>query len=255
MNNTVVELESVTVKYKDFYALRGLSLRLDANGIYGIIGPNGAGKTTLLNTISGFAEVTSGVMTLNDEDITHLAVEARVKRGIVRGFQQVRLLERESILDNVVLGAQLSSQTSLAGQILGSRKKRKEEERHRARAYQILDTFGLQDEAHMLACDAPFATKRLVEIARIIMCEPQVMILDEPAAGLDPESRASLSETLVKFHQVHGAQMVIVEHDMGFVSRTCDYVVALTEGSVLCHGEPQMVLADAELQHAYFGFE
>lgn len=246
-------LSDVVVRFSGIVAIDGVSTRFRTGEINGLIGPNGAGKTTLLNAICGFAPVASGSIELAGVDLTQLAASERVRHGIVRGFQTVRLLERETIFDNVLVGCERFSQPGFFAQVLNARSQRASAKRDIKATWTILERLGLAEDARRPVSQLAFAPRRLTEIARILVARPQVLLLDEPAAGLDVRDRAALSATLRDYHAADPFTMIVIEHDVELVRRMCTHCVALATGKVVTEGTPAAVLGDARVRKAYFG--
>jgi branched-chain amino acid transport system ATP-binding protein len=248
-----IRVEGLTVRYGAFYALRDVTVHLPAGEIIGLIGPNGAGKTTLLNAISGFTPIAEGSVHVGDRDLTALGTRLRALSGVVRGFQTVRLLERESVLTNVLIGTERLPQPSALAQFLGLPSQWRARRRDLAATAEVLDLLGLARHAERRVDELPFASRRLVEVARVLVSSPSVILLDEPAAGLDQEGRQELASVLTRVHQGHPSTMVVVEHDVDLVKSLCSHVVALDSGAFLRDGTPAEVFGDRRVQLAYFG--
>jgi branched-chain amino acid transport system ATP-binding protein len=248
-----LSIGDVSIRYGALKALDGVTVDFPAGEICGLIGPNGAGKTTLLNAISGFAAVTSGTISLGDERIEQLSTADRVARGIVRGFQTVRLLERETVFDNVALGCERIGEPNIISQLLSLPAQRRARRRDNERTWHVLDILGIADDAHRRVDELPFATRRLVEVGRVVVAQPDVLLLDEPAAGLPPDGRITLTEVVRDVHREHPCTVIVVEHDVEVVRRLCTFTVALDSGRVIATGTPDAVLRDQAVQIAYFG--
>ncbi|MCW2612030.1 MAG: branched-chain amino acid transport system ATP-binding protein [Actinomycetota bacterium] len=248
-----VRTEGLTVRYGAFRALRDVTVNLPPGEIIGLIGPNGAGKTTLLNAISGFTPIAEGSVHVGDRDLTALGARRRALAGVVRGFQTVRLLERESVLTNVLIGTERLPQPSALAQFFGLPSQRRAHRRDTAAAAEVLDLLGLAGQSHRRVDELPFASRRLVEVARVLVSSPSVILLDEPAAGLDQEGRQELASVLTRIHRNHPSTMVVVEHDVDLVKTLCSYVIALDSGAFLRDGTPAEVFGDRQVQLAYFG--
>ncbi|SDZ30364.1 branched-chain amino acid transport system ATP-binding protein [Micromonospora pattaloongensis] len=255
-HNTVapaVRTEGLTVRYGAFQALSDVTVSLPAGQISGLIGPNGAGKTTLLNAISGFTSIAEGSVHVGHADLTALDARRRALAGVVRGFQTVRLLDRESVLTNVLIGTERLPQPSALAQFFGLPSQWRAGRRDTAAAAEVLDLLGLTGQAHRRVDELPFASRRLVEVARVLVSSPSVILLDEPAAGLDQEGRQELAAVLTRVHHNHPSTMVVVEHDVDLVKSLCSYVIALDSGAFLRDGTPAEVFGDRQVQLAYFG--
>jgi len=246
-------LQAVSVRFGGIAAVSEATIAFAPGTINGLIGPNGAGKTTLLNAISGFAEVSSGRIDLDGVEITALTTAVRARHGVVRGFQTVRLLERESVFDNVLVGCERFPQPGLLGQLLNGPAQRRCRARDLDATAQIIARLGLALLAQRPVAELPFASRRLTEIARVLVVRPTVLLLDEPAAGLDTGDRFALTETLTAYHASDPFTMVVVEHDVDLVRRLCPHCIALEMGRVIAAGPPAAVLDEPRVQRAYFG--
>ena len=248
-----LELHAVSVRFGGIAAVSEATIAFAPGTINGLIGPNGAGKTTLLNAISGFAAVSAGRIDLDGAEITTVPTAARARRGLVRGFQTVRLLEQESVFDNVLVGCERFPQPGLLGQLLNLPAQRRCRARDLDAAAQIVARLGLAPMARRPVAELPFAGRRLTEIARVLVVRPTVLLLDEPAAGLDTRDRHALTETLAAYHASDPFTMIVIEHDVDLVRRLCPHCVALEMGRVIAAGPPASVLDEPEVQRAYFG--
>jgi len=246
-------LRDIHVRYGAVAAVDGVDATFEPGTIAGLIGPNGAGKTTLLNAISGLTAMTTGAILLDGADLTGLSPRARVGEGVVRGFQTVRLLERETLFDNVLVGCQRLPQPSLLAQLFNLPYQQRCRARDAAAVEETLERLGLLADAHRVVAELPYASRRLTEIARLLLVRPKVMLLDEPAAGLDAAERRRLTETLQAYHAANPFTLIVIEHDVDLVRRLCFNCVALAEGRVIAAGPPAQVLDDPEVKVAYFG--
>jgi branched-chain amino acid transport system ATP-binding protein len=253
MQDGRLAIRDVHVRYGAVAAVAGVSADFRPGRITGLIGPNGAGKTTLLNAISGFAAMTSGSLELDGADISATTARSRSRMGIVRGFQTVRLLERESVFDNVLVGCERMPQPPLVAQLLNLPSQQRSRSRDVAAVTKTLAALGLLADAHRLASELPFASRRLVEIARLLLVRPKVLLLDEPAAGLDAAERRRLVDTLRGYHAETPFTLIVIEHDVDLVRKLCEDCLALAEGQVIAKGTPAMVLEDPLVKTAYFG--
>ncbi|HXX39469.1 MAG TPA: ATP-binding cassette domain-containing protein [bacterium] len=248
-------VRDVVVRYGALTALEGVTVTFPPGGICGVIGPNGAGKTTLLNAVSGFTEITSGAIVLGDTDITALDIRRRVGLGVVRGFQTPRVLDQETVRTNVAVGCEPLGHPSILSQLLNLPAQRRAEARDARLVDGILDVLGLAGFAERKVDELPFAIRRLVEVGRVLVAQPKVMLLDEPAAGVDEPGRNALAEVIRRIHGEMAMTVVVVEHNVDFVGRLCQYAVALDSGRVISNGPVGEVLADDTVRVAYFGVE
>lgn len=248
-----LSIRDLTVAYGAFRAIEELSVDLPAGRIVGVVGPNGAGKTTLLNAITGFTHVSSGSIHLDGVAVQDWSVRRRVGAGVVRGFQTVRLMERESVMTNVLVGLERTRQPFVLAQLFGLPPQPGSRRRDLAAANDVIDRLGLADVVHQRVDALPFASRRLVEVARVLVSRPSLVLLDEPAAGLDQAGRHELAAVLTQVHEEDGCTMVVVEHDVDLVQRLCQHAVALDSGHLVAEGPPADVFATPEVQLAYFG--
>ncbi len=251
--SAALEVRDLTVRYGALTALDGVSVGFAEGMITGLIGPNGAGKTTLLNAVSGFTGIASGAILFGGSDIARRGVRERVALGIVRGFQTPRLLEREDVWTNVAVGCEPLGHPSLVVQLANLPAQRRAYERDRRMVDDALELLGLHPVASRHVDELPFASRRLVEVARVMVAHPKVVLLDEPAAGLDADDRDALAEVIRRVHEDRAVTLVVVEHNVEFVRQLCAHVVALDYGRVISRGEPDAVLADVAVRTAYFG--
>ena len=253
MSHDRLAIDSLTVQYGALLAVRELTVAFEPNSIVGLIGPNGAGKTTLLNAISGFTDISSGRILLGDLEINRISGRGRVGLGIVRSFQTARLLEDESVFLNVSLGCERFAQPTIVEQILNLPRQWRARRRDLTATNKILETLGLSDIADRPVAELPYATRRLVELARILVVHPEVVLLDEPAAGSDGVERDLLTRTLRELHASDPFTLIVVEHDVDVVRKLCSYVVALDAGAVIASGAPDAVLENPRVRESYFG--
>jgi branched-chain amino acid transport system ATP-binding protein len=250
-----LKLAKVEVRFGAVAAVNRVEVSIEPQRITGLIGPNGAGKTTLLNAISGFAPITDGRVHLDGTDMTAMSAAERARLGVVRGFQTVRLLEQETVFDNILVGCERAAQPGFFAQALNLPSQRWARERDRAAAWEIAVKLGLAPFIDRPVAELPFATRRLTEIARILVIRPKVLLLDEPAAGLDTRDRQHLTETLLKYHSTAPFTMMVIEHDVNLVRHMCSQCVALAQGAVVATGTPDAVLENDQVRRAYFGDE
>lgn len=252
---TTIALENITVKFGGLTALQDVTAEWSSPSVVGLIGANGAGKTTLLNVLTGMVPVSSGTVTYDGEDITRLPSPKRAKLGMVRSFQTARLLEDSSVLDNILLGVDRFNTVDPLRQFLAFPKSIRNEKAWREQAREIAGRLNLGAVIDQPASALSTATRRLVEIGRVLMADPDVVLLDEPAAGLDSSSREYLADMVRELPAIAGCLVVLVEHDVGVVRRACGEALALASGKVVARGSVDEVLADPAVRTSYFGEE
>jgi len=220
--------------------------------ITGLIGPNGAGKTTVFNLITGFLGANHGSIRLQGTEILGLSPHQVERLGVVRTFQHLRLWNKMSVLENVLLGCATPAGENVFGLFLRAGTVRAEEQRARDRAMEVLSLFGLTDRAHELAEDLAYAEQKLLSMARIFATDAPVLLLDEPTSGLDSESLGRIIP-MVRRLVDHGKTILLIEHNMELISELADQVVFLHQGRVLAAGPPAEITSDPALTEIYFG--
>lgn len=252
MTEPVLSLRGLTRDFGPFRAVDSVSLDIRRGSITGLIGPNGAGKTTLFNMVAGTLKPTSGSVSLNGQNITGLPSEALFSRGLARTFQIPRPFRRMSVLDNVLLAPPAQVGETVVGALFRRGRVAAEEARLRDKARAILDFMTLGKLADHPAGKISGGQMKLLELARALMGDPAVILLDEPAAGVNPSLTRTLIERIEELNR-QGTTFVIIEHDMDFVMRHCDPVVALAEGRIVFQGTADEARVNPLLLDAYLG--
>ena len=233
-------------------ALQGVSFSISAGEITGIIGPNGAGKTTLFNIVTGIYSPTSGKVYYDGKDVTGFPPEKLARLGMVRTFQGIELFGQMTVLENVMVGLHTRSQSGIISSALRLPAQLREERHIRERAISWLEFAGISELAHMKAANLPFGKGRLLEIARAMAIEPRIILLDEPAAGLNSRETSDLA-LLIKRIMDSGIAVALVEHDMELVMDICSRIVVLNLGHKLAEGTPRQIQEDEKVIKAYLG--
>lgn len=248
----LLSLVSVTKTFGGIEAVAGLTMAAEAGVITGLIGPNGAGKTTIVNLITGMQKVTSGQIRLRDGDITQLAPDRIARAGIARTFQNIRLLTEETVLDNVVIGLHRHERTSLLANVLGLPSANREREELRQRAAALLTDFNMSDLARRPAGDLSYGHQRRLEMVRAVASEPDLLLLDEPVAGMNDVEADELG---IIFRRIaaRGVGVLLIEHNIRFVTSLCDTLYVIDAGRVIACGEPEAVCNDPQVIAAYLG--
>lgn len=248
----MLRLEGITKIFGGVTALEDVSCRIKKGEITGIIGPNGAGKTTLFNIASGIYEATSGKVFFEDREVTGFQPEKLAKLGLVRTFQNIELFGRMTLIENVMVGLHSRSKSGMLACMFKMPGHLKEEKRIKAEALTKLEFVGIAGFADMEASGLAFGQGRLLEIARALAAEPKMILMDEPAAGLNSRETAELGNLIRKIRD-SGITIVLVEHDMDLVMDVCDTVIVLNLGRKLAEGTPRQIQEDKRVIEAYLG--
>ncbi len=249
----LLETQSLGVRFGGLLALEDCSLALPEGGLYGLIGPNGAGKTTVFNLLSGFLSPTQGAMTLAGQDLRSLPPHARTRLGMARTFQNIRLFEELSVLDNVLVGMHCRRRTAWWDGMLHLPRYRREERQHRRQALALLEELGLLDAAQERAGQLPYGHQRRLEIARALATRPRLLLLDEPAAGLNPQETLELMDFLREIRSRHGLTLLVIEHNLRLVMHLCEHLTVLDHGLTIAAGPPPEVQKNPRVIKAYLG--
>lgn len=249
----LLEVRNLSISFGGLRAVDGFSLKIEKGMLYGLIGPNGAGKTTVFNLLTGVYKPNEGKVILDGKDITGKSIIDINKAGIARTFQNIRLFKDLSVLDNVKAGLHNHHPYSTIEGILRLPKYRKVEKEMNERAMEILKVFDLDSEADILASNLPYGKQRKLEIARAIATEPKLLLLDEPAAGMNPNETMELMDTIRFVREKFDATILLIEHDMKLVGGICEELTVLNFGQVLTQGKTDVVLNDPAVITAYLG--
>lgn len=248
---SLLRLEKVKKSFGGVNAVWGLSLEVRFGPVYGLIGPNGAGKTTVFNLVTGVFPCTDGSLFLEDTVLNHLKPYHRARLGISRTFQTIRLFPSMTTWENVLMGQNYLSRSGVTG-ILPIR--RQEEKGLRKKVGEVLSLLGLWEMKDRKAMTLPYGSQRKVEIARAIVAEPKLLLLDEPTAGMNARETGDILNVFTKIHEL-GTTMVVIEHDMSLVMGICDHIFVLNFGQKIAEGTPKEIRANEAVLEAYLGKE
>ena len=255
MSDIVLKTENLGISFGGLKAVQDLNLEIKKGQLYGLVGPNGAGKTTVFNMITGVYKPTTGKFWLDGENLTGKNQETINHKGIARTFQNIRLFNNMSVIRNVMVG--LHNQPEFKCGVFASMFRLpvhfKTEKAMRARAKEILRIVGLEEERNNLSCNLPYGKQRKLEIARALATNPKLLCLDEPAAGMNPHETEDLMNIVRRIRDEYDVTILLIEHDMKFVSGLCDEITVLNFGTVLTQGTPEVALNAPEVVKAYLG--
>jgi branched-chain amino acid transport system ATP-binding protein len=255
MPPSILQTQGLAKSFLGLQALQDFSITVHANEILGLIGPNGAGKTTCFNLLTGFLVPTGGRIYFKGEGITGRRPAQIARLGLARTFQNIRVFNSLPVLENIMAAAQLRTDFSLGELFLSSASFRQKEAQVRERAYELLNLLNLTDYATRPASSLPYAYQRRLEIARALATEPQLLLLDEPAAGMNPTESDSLHRLILDLRDRFHLTVLLVEHDMRLVMNLCERIVVLNYGKIIAEGKPEAVRGDPQVIAAYLGVD
>lgn len=251
----MLKTENLGISFGGLKAVSNLNISIAKNRLYGLIGPNGAGKTTVFNMLTGVYKPTEGKFFLDGEELTGKSQETINRKGIARTFQNIRLFNNMSVVRNVMVGLhnQPEYKCSPFTSMLRFPRHFECENDMRERAKDILKIFGLYEQRNILACNLSYGEQRKLEIARALATNPKLLLLDEPAAGMNPNETAELMDTIRFIKEHFDMTILLIEHDMKLVAGICEELTVLNFGQELMHGDPKTVLTAPEVVTAYLG--
>ena len=255
MAEYLLETQDLGISFGGLKAVQHANIKIRKGEIYGMVGPNGAGKTTIFNMLTGVYLPTTGTFFLDGEELKGHTQEQINHKGIARTFQNIRLFSNMSVIRNVMVGLHNQPQykCSFLTSMFRLPRHFKVEREMRDHAREILKVFGLDEERNALACNLPYGQQRKLEIARALATNPKLILLDEPAAGMNPQETADLVRIVKKIRDEFDLTVLLIEHDMKFVSTICEELTVLNFGTVLVQGDTQKCLNDPEVIKAYIG--
>ncbi|MEE1026693.1 MAG: ABC transporter ATP-binding protein [Acutalibacteraceae bacterium] len=255
MSDVILKTENLGISFGGLKAAQDVNIEIRKKQLYGLVGPNGAGKTTIFNILTGVYQPTTGKFYLDGEDLTGKGQEFINHKGIARTFQNIRLFNNMTVINNVMVGLHNLPEfkCNFFETIFRLPRYFKVEKAMRTRAKELLRIFNLEEERNNLACNLPYGKQRKLEIARALATNPKLLLLDEPAAGMNPNETEDLVKTVKYIRDNFDMTILLIEHDMKFVAGLCDEITVLNFGTVLAQGETKTALNDPEVIKAYIG--
>ena len=255
MAEYILETKDLGITFGGLKAAQDVNIRIKKNQIYGLIGPNGAGKTTIFNLLTGVYKPTAGTFCLDGEELKGLSQDKINHKGMARTFQNIRLFNNMSVVRNVMVGLHNLPEykCSVVESLFRLPRHFKMEKAMRDKAKELLRIFDLELERNSLACNLPYGMQRTREIARALATKPKILLLDEPAAGMNPHETEDLAKTIRFIRDNFDMTILLIEHDMKFVAGLCDEITVLNFGTVLAEGDTKTVLQNPEVIRAYIG--
>ena len=252
-DDRLFEADNLSISFGGVRAVREVSFEIVVGEVFSIIGPNGAGKTTVFNLISRFYDADTGRMTFAGADMTRVPAHHIAELGIARTFQNTELFDRETVLDNLLVGRHVHRRTSIASELLFLPKVRRQEIAFRRKVEDIIDLLDLQQHREAPVGSLPYGARKMVEIGRALCTEPKLLLLDEPSSGLNPEETEDLSFWIEDIVEDLGITVAMVEHDMNLVATVSNRVLAMADGAVIAVGAAAEIQNHPEVLRAYLG--
>ena len=255
MSNLLLKVEDVGIHFGGLKAVSDLNMEMYQGELIGLIGPNGAGKTTSFNMLTGVYKPTEGVITFDGQKMNNMSPHQVTKSGVSRTFQNIRLFKELSVLDNVKVANHSLAHHSVFSSILRLPSHFSGEAKMERESIEFLKIFGLDKYMHELAKNLPYGMQRRLEIARALAAKPKLLLLDEPAAGMNPQETHDLMELIALIREKFDLTILLIEHDMGLVMGICERIYVLDHGQLIAHGSPEEIRHNPKVIEAYLGEE
>lgn len=248
----MLEVRNVAMHFGGLVALNNVNMTVEKGEIRGLIGPNGSGKTTLINVITGFYTPTKGTVSMESEEISGRTPNQVAQAGLCRTFQNINLFSEMTALENVVTAACIHQKINLTSAIFQTQNLKRQEKEVYEKAYQLLEFVGLKGKEQIMATNLPYGQQRLLEIARALATDPQLLLLDEPVAGMNEQESAEAAQLVHKLRK-NGKTILLIEHHMKFVMSLCDKLTVLNSGEVIAEGAPEEIQNNEDVISIYLG--
>lgn len=249
----MLSVKGLSISFGGLKAVNNFAINIEKGQLYGLIGPNGAGKTTIFNLLTGVYKPDTGTILLDGQNLTGKSTTDINKAGIARTFQNIRLFKELSVIDNIKVGLHESMKYNLASSLVRLPNYWKEEKKCTERAFELLDIFHMADLANVPAGSLPYGAQRRLEIMRALATSPKLLLLDEPAAGMNPSETAELTETIRRIRDEFNIAVLLIEHDMSLVMGICEGIAVLNFGRIIAKGTPDEIRNNPQVIEAYLG--